>query len=267
MAKGAGIRGGALALMAMIIMPEAHSASYNYDSQGRLVTVTYANGTRVYYSYDAAGNRTQRVVSTANMSPSAVNDAIETPEGQAYRFDPRANDSDPDGDPLTIVSKTDGAHGAVQIENGVTLKYTPASNYYGSDSFTYTLGDDRGGTSAGATVNVTVWGQPDAVNDTLTVTYGSILNEGLECVVYYQGWVDLLSNDTDPANATLQVTADTIPPNSNIFRFASEVTFEWVGYTWLPSPLPSSFTYSISNGSGGTDSATVNIVYEPGGSC
>ncbi len=35
----------------------ADSASYTYDSLGRLTTVTYANGTIITYSYDAMGNR------------------------------------------------------------------------------------------------------------------------------------------------------------------------------------------------------------------
>jgi len=39
------------------------SASYEYDSQGRLKKITYANGTTVTYSYDATGNRTSVVTS------------------------------------------------------------------------------------------------------------------------------------------------------------------------------------------------------------
>lgn len=40
----------------------ADSATYTYDALGRLTQVTYANGTTVQYSYDAAGNRTAKVV-------------------------------------------------------------------------------------------------------------------------------------------------------------------------------------------------------------
>lgn len=39
------------------------SATYTYDSMGRLKTVTFANGTVITYSYDAAGNRTSVVTS------------------------------------------------------------------------------------------------------------------------------------------------------------------------------------------------------------
>jgi len=34
------------------------SATYTYDSHGRIQTVTYANGTTITYAYDAAGTRT-----------------------------------------------------------------------------------------------------------------------------------------------------------------------------------------------------------------
>ncbi|MBA4026674.1 MAG: hypothetical protein C0473_00380 [Cyanobacteria bacterium DS3.002] len=39
----------------------ADTAIYVYDNLGRLVTVTYTNGTVITYSYDAAGNRTSTV--------------------------------------------------------------------------------------------------------------------------------------------------------------------------------------------------------------
>ncbi|CAN5177560.1 hypothetical protein BH10CYA1_BH10CYA1_62870 [soil metagenome] len=38
------------------------SATYEYDDNGRLVSVTYANGTVIVYNYDSAGNRTSVVV-------------------------------------------------------------------------------------------------------------------------------------------------------------------------------------------------------------
>lgn len=39
------------------------SATYTYDSLGRLHVVTFANGTTITYNYDASGNRTSVVVS------------------------------------------------------------------------------------------------------------------------------------------------------------------------------------------------------------
>lgn len=42
------------------------SAAYTYDQNGRLWTVTYANGTTITYTYDTAGNRQQVVVSCSS---------------------------------------------------------------------------------------------------------------------------------------------------------------------------------------------------------
>ena len=56
------------------------------------------------------------------------------------------NDSDPDGDTLTITAKTNGAHGSVAITGGGTgLTYDPVQLYVGTDVFTYTISDGRGG--------------------------------------------------------------------------------------------------------------------------
>src|SRR5262249_5314825 len=64
------------------------------------------------------------------------------------------NDSDPDGDTLSITAVTQPAHGQAAISGGV-VTYTPAANFVGSDSFTYTIGDGLGG-GATATVSVNV---------------------------------------------------------------------------------------------------------------
>ncbi|QDU19644.1 Ig-like domain-containing protein [Urbifossiella limnaea] len=72
----------------------------------------------------------------------------------AGTIDPRGNDTDADGDPLTVTAVTQGTNGTVTFTpTGVT--YTPAANFSGSDSFTYTVSDGNGG-SATATVSVTV---------------------------------------------------------------------------------------------------------------
>jgi hypothetical protein len=68
-----------------------------------------------------------------------------------------ANDSDPDGDPLTIVSFTQPSRGTVQMGSAGTLVYRAIENYVGTDTFTYTISDGRGGT---ATATVTVFVDP-----------------------------------------------------------------------------------------------------------
>ena len=72
-----------------------------------------------------------------------------------------ANDSDPDSDPLTSVVATGPGHGAVDLSTDGSFIYTPDANYSGSDSFTYSAADGRGGSTI-ATVNITVDPSNDA---------------------------------------------------------------------------------------------------------
>jgi len=65
------------------------------------------------------------------------------------------NDSDPDGDPLTIQSVHGAVGGSVGFDQEGNVVFTPTSNYHGAASFTYTISDGNGGTDT-ATVNLMV---------------------------------------------------------------------------------------------------------------
>ena len=86
-----------------------------------------------------------------------------------------ANDSDPDGDPIAITSVAAPGYGTMVAGGGGGLTYTPVVGFVGTDSFTYTIEDCRGG-SATATVNVTVTpvGQAAAVTLNMKSTPGGI---------------------------------------------------------------------------------------------
>jgi Bacterial Ig domain/RTX calcium-binding nonapeptide repeat (4 copies)/Divergent InlB B-repeat domain len=102
-----------------------------------------------------------------NRPPNAVDDALLATEDTPSSLNVLANDSDPDGDPVSFVGATAGSHGAVNCVSGVCT-YTPAADYNGTDSFTYTISDGRGASDVG-TVNVTV-DPVDEPRQTLTVT-------------------------------------------------------------------------------------------------
>ena len=58
------------------------------------------------------------------------------------------NDSDPDGDPLSVTSATvDPAKGTVGVNPDGTLNFVPAPNYNGPAVITYTISDGNGGTA------------------------------------------------------------------------------------------------------------------------
>ncbi|MBP7691746.1 MAG: tandem-95 repeat protein [Anaerolineales bacterium] len=95
-----------------------------------------------------------------NTPPAAVNDPAATLEDTAVNVDVLANDSDPNGDSLRIVSLLPPANGSVLTATaGVT--YTPAANFFGTDVFTYTINDVYGSGVATGTVTVTVTGVND----------------------------------------------------------------------------------------------------------
>ena len=59
------------------------------------------------------------------------------------------NDSDLDGDTVTVTSVGPAARGTATVNADGTITYTPAANYHGADSFSYTIGDGHGGTAHG----------------------------------------------------------------------------------------------------------------------
>ena len=88
-----------------------------------------------------------------NAAPVAVNDVALPPGIAAFSIDVLANDFDPDGDQLAIVSIGQTAHGTA-THDGTSITYTPHAGASGVDAFTYTVHDGRGG-FASATVTVT----------------------------------------------------------------------------------------------------------------
>ena len=99
-----------------------------------------------------------------------------TPEDIPVIVNVLANDSDPDGDTLSISGVTQPTNGTAIIQ-GSSVLYTSYLNYYGPDSFTYTITDGRGGTAnANVNLEVTPVNDPPVANsDTYTTTQGSSL--------------------------------------------------------------------------------------------
>ncbi|MBJ7422909.1 MAG: tandem-95 repeat protein [Akkermansiaceae bacterium] len=90
-----------------------------------------------------------------NVAPEANTDTATTPYNTAKTIAVLSNDTDANGDTLTIISVTQGTNGSVTMDAGGTVTYTPATNYAGIDSFTYTISDGNGGTDTG-TANILI---------------------------------------------------------------------------------------------------------------
>ena len=94
----------------------------------------------------------------SNDSPVANSDTATSTDDQPVTINVLSNDVDPDGslDPASVRVATNPAHGTVTAGSNGTLVYTPAAGFSGTDSFTYTVNDNQGATSAPATVTLSV---------------------------------------------------------------------------------------------------------------
>jgi YVTN family beta-propeller protein/VCBS repeat-containing protein len=165
-------------------------------------------------------------VTAVNKPPDAINDAYTVAEDSVLTVTSTnsvlKNDVDPNGDPLTVTSKTAPAHGTLTMNSIGQFTYTPNANFNGTDSFNYTVSDGKGGTDT-ATVTITVTpvnDAPVAVGDptvgTANLTDGAI-----------SGLVNLKDPDGDPLT---YVTASG-PSNGSVVFDAAAGT-----YTYTPTP-------------------------------
>jgi VCBS repeat-containing protein len=191
-------------------------------------------------------------VNPVNAAPVATNDAYSVSENHQLTVAPAgvlANDSDPDGDPLTAVLVSGPSHGTLALNADGSFTYTPAPNFNGTDTFTYKANDGQLNSNV-ATVTITVTpvnDAPVAANDSYNVSENNTLNLAAPGV---------LANDTDadgdpltailvsgPAHGTLALNAD------GSFNYTPAA-----GYSGADS-----FTYKANDGLLDSNVATVSL--------
>ncbi len=202
-----------------------------------------------------------------NDAPESNNDAATTDEGTSVKGNVLENDTDVDGPATLLVialNGDDSNFGPVQTNNGglVTIKllgdfeYDPNGAFeylqqgeFATDRFSYTISDDELIDDATVTVRINgVNDAPVAVDDTSTT-------EEEEFVT-----IDVLANDSDvDANDILTVTEASATNGSVVIRTDGKLTYtpdrDFNG--------TGTISYTISDGNGGTDTATVTINVSP----
>ncbi len=185
-----------------------------------------------------------------NRAPVAVADSA-TSTGGAITIPVLANDSDPDGDPLTLISVTTASAGHATL-SGNSVVYTPPAGFDGTASFSYTV-CDPGGLCATAGVSVTV----NTTTTTTTTAAGEVVATADEGSVKKSGSVtlSLTSNDSGPLDkSTLSVDSPSsgsvsVLGNSGQIRYDAEP-----GFTGTVT-----FGYTVCSVDGDCSSATVTI--------
>lgn len=134
----------------------ATTSAFTADKPGLYVTQLVVNDGQ------ANSEPASATVTATNNAPVAIDDSATTSAATAVNIPVLANDTDADGDPLSIASVTQPTHGTASID-GTAVHYTPAAGFSGTDSFTYSVSD--GAESATANVTVSVSGAPPADSD------------------------------------------------------------------------------------------------------
>lgn len=245
----------------------AHSTSDAAPSEGER-TLSYTFKDR---EGDVTTKQAGLSIDYPNRPPVAQDDARPTAEDTALVIQASSlagNDTDLDGDSLTVTAVGEASHGTVALVNG-QITFTPDADYNGPASFSYTVSDGKGGMdSATVAVSVTpVNDAPTAADDTLSMDEDSAL------VIFpgaYPGisvprptvalpTSSVLGNDTDAEGDALTIVA---------VGGASHGSVELINGTlvFFPDPDytgPASFTYTVSDGKGGTTTANVTVNVTP----
>lgn len=111
----------------------------------------------------------------APAAPDAIDDSVSTNEDSSITIDATGNDTDADGDFLTIVGVDEPTNGTATIV-GNEIFYTPNENWSGTETFEYTISDGDGGSDV-ATVTVNVEAVADAPNLGVEVMAGNTVQE------------------------------------------------------------------------------------------
>ncbi|MFK7877422.1 MAG: Hint domain-containing protein [Paracoccaceae bacterium] len=189
-------------------------------------------------------------VTPVNDAPDAVDDADETAFETPVTVDLLANDSDVDGDDLSVVSASVPAAEGTLLNNGDgTVTFTPADGFTGTATISYTIEDEEGlQDSAVHTIEVGT-NAPTAVDDTATTLSNT-------SVV-----IDALANDTDPNADELVIISASVPPEQG----SVEIVDDKIVFTpALDFEGQATISYTIEDEDDLTDDAIVTVTVRNG---
>jgi hypothetical protein len=163
--------------------------------------------------------------------------------------------SDPEGDMIVLRSSTDGAHGTDTCTAAAPIQctYTPAANFHGTDSFRVNV-TDRHGNNATGTVHVVV----DPVNDPPTVVSPQTMTVSLTNPPT-PVTRNVLTGAGDPDGDTVALTSLAPTAAHGIVGCTAAGQCTYTPNATFTTGMTDSFTFTASDGHGGTATGTVNV--------
>jgi gliding motility-associated-like protein len=177
--------------------------------------------------------------------PIANDDAFETDQNITLNGNVTFNDVEGDGDALTVTIVDNVTVGSLTLNSDGSFTYVPATDFIGTDTFSYSLCDIDGCDTADVVIEVQIPNDPPiAADDTYTTAEDTPLNGSVA------------DNDTDPDNDPLAYTLNNTTSNGTLI-FTVDGTF-----SYTPNPEfygTDTFTYTVCDDLGECDNATVTI--------
>ncbi len=205
-----------------------------------------------------------------NDDPVATNDQVSTDDSLPLQIPSSqllGNDTDTNGDVLTLTSVDDSSTKGTVVLAGTTVTYDPNGQFpnlgegeTATDTFDYTISDGNGGTST-ATVTVTIDGMNDdpvAIDDQVSTDNDSPLKVSIS---------ELLENDSDSNGDDLSVTMiDDGQTRGKVELLGDRISYDPTGQfdgLALDETATDTFSYTVSDGRGGQDAGTVTVTIRP----
>ena len=207
------------------------------------------SGSFTYTLTDGTESATASVtitVSPVNDPPVGVDDTLAVQEGGTVSVQSRElldNDTDAEGDPLSITAVADATNGLVTLD-GNTIFYRHDGSETKAGGFTYTVTDGTDTATALVTVSVSpVNDPPNGVDDALDVEEGDTVSIASQ---------QLLANDSDAEGDALSITAVGDTVNGTVTLDGGAISYEHDG----SETKAGGFTYAVTDG---TDTTTVLV--------
>ena len=230
-----------------LITPRSVAVSEVSAAEPDAVVVEEVGGSTSSATIDGDASSTTTTTKFLNEAPVAVDDVVTTTEDDPVDIDLLGNDSDPNGDELSLAAFDEvSLMGGTVSCASTNCTYTPPPDFSGDDQFTYTI-EDGAGESDSATVLVTV----ADVNDAPIANSDSVSTPAGTSVIIY-----VLANDTDAeGEGRTIVTFDEVSSNGGAVACGTFCVYvPKDGFSGTDS-----FGYTIEDDSGNQSAATVSV--------